>query len=591
MLPSVGKMRASAVVRRLTYACASLAPAWAVIAFVTDGFAFRLGPVRVSSTEPVRPMLIGIVAGIWYLWRYSPAQRNADARWLSTSLKGVARLAVPVIVIVGCVIGIAYGTFAASGSDAYGYVSQATLWLRGELHVHQPIVGEVSWPEAAWTFTPLGYRPISDDGTIAPTYPPGLPIIMAIFQAIAGPEGPFFVVPLMAAAALYCTYLLGREATGSRVAGSLASLLLLASPVFLLHSIVPMTDVPAAAGWALVCVLALRQPQQPLLTGLVAGASLLIRPNLVLLAAVPLCAWLFAQARYRDALRPVVIRKAVSFVAGMVPGVIAVGAVNFAMYGSVFESGYGAMGDIYGIATAPQNLRNYGSWLLQTQTPLVALALIPLFARGALRPDADASPRACLVAVIFLSLLSYLFYAQFENWTYLRFLLPAYPAMFVLMSAGIGHICSRLPEPSRPAAAMLLAAACVALTVQFAKDQFVFDWREHDARYVQAGVRAGEITPENAVLFSSQHSGSLRYYTRRITLRYDLLPPDYLDAAIRQLRAKGRRSFLVIDEWEADEFRGRFAGRGDAGRLDAAPLARVEGQPDVLIYELTDRTE
>jgi hypothetical protein len=70
-----------------------------------------------------------------------------------------------------------------------------------------------------------------------------------------------------------------------------------------------------------------------------------------------------------------------------------------------------------------------------------------------------------------------------------------------------------------------------------------------------------------------------------------LLPPGHLDAAILELRRKGRPSFLVIDEWEADEFRKRFAGTEDAGRLDMAPLARVPGQPDVLIYDLTDRVE
>jgi hypothetical protein len=163
--------------------------------------------------------------------------------------------------------------------------------------------------------------------------------------------------------------------------------------------------------------------------------------------------------------------------------------------------------------------------------------------------------------------------------------------MFVLMAAGAGFICGKLPHPTRPAAAMLLVAACVAPSVQFAKDQFVFHWREHEARYVHAGARTAEITPEDAVLFSSQHSGSLRHYAHRITLRYDLLPPGHLDAAILELRRKGRPSFLVIDEWEAEEFRKRFAGSEDAGRLDMAPLARVPGQPDVLIYDLTDRVE
>ena len=93
------------------------------------------------------------------------------------------------------------------------------------------------------------------------------------------------------------------------------------------------------------------------------------------------------------------------------------------------------------------------------------------------------------------------------------------------------------------------------------------------------------------MLFSSQHSGSLRYYTGRMTLRYDLLAQDRLDSAVRELMDKGRPSFLVIDEWERAEFSDRFAAGNLAGSLEWAPLARVPGQPDVLIYQLSDRVE
>ena len=44
------------------------------------------------------------------------------------------------------VVGLRWGTFAASSVDAYGYVSQAALWTRGTLRVEQPFVANVSWP-------------------------------------------------------------------------------------------------------------------------------------------------------------------------------------------------------------------------------------------------------------------------------------------------------------------------------------------------------------------------------------------------------------------------------------------------------------
>ena len=122
------------------------------------------------------------------------------------------------------------------------------------------------WKNREWIFSPLGYRPFSPDGTIVPIYPAGLPMIMAAFLAVLGENGPFYVVPVLAGLTVWFTYVLGRDATGSRTVASLAAVLLLASPVFLAHIVVPMSDVPAAAGWTLVAVLALKQ--KPL-----AGAS------------------------------------------------------------------------------------------------------------------------------------------------------------------------------------------------------------------------------------------------------------------------------------------------------------------------------
>ena len=89
-------------------------------------------------------------------------------------------------------------------------------------------------------------------------------------------------------------------------------------------------------------------------------------------------------------------------------------------------------------------------------------------------------------------------------------------------------------------------------------------------------------------MLSVQHSGSVRYYANRITLRYDWLKDDALDAALRDVAAKGRRAYLVVDDWEEKEFRDRFSPANRAGRLDWAPIARVSGSPEVRIFEMQD---
>lgn len=45
------------------------------------------------------------------------------------------------------VLGLRFGTFAASGADSYGYVSQADLWLI----VEEPLADQAEWRNANWT--------------------------------------------------------------------------------------------------------------------------------------------------------------------------------------------------------------------------------------------------------------------------------------------------------------------------------------------------------------------------------------------------------------------------------------------------------
>ena len=282
-------MPSSSFRRRLLYLLAIIAPLWALIAHVTGGVGWAIGPVRVSSREPFRPLVVGLVFAAYYAWRYVREEREADARWIQRGLDRISRFGLPVLLILGLAGGLYFGSYAAAGSDSYGYVSQARLWLTGTLWVEQPWVQQFSWPNRDWAFTPLGYRPMSNDGVLVPNYPPGLPMLMAVFLGLFGENGPFFVVPLLGAVMLWLTVLLGRETTGSNAVGLLAGFMLLVSPTFLAHLMLPMSDVPAAAAWTLVCLLALKQRE--LSTGLAASAALLIRPNLIALALMPVVAW------------------------------------------------------------------------------------------------------------------------------------------------------------------------------------------------------------------------------------------------------------------------------------------------------------
>lgn len=569
----MAKMPAARLIRRVLYVLACLLPVWAVVAHFTGGVGWMLGPVRISSRQPLRPLVLGLAIAGWYVWKYAKAEREEDGRWLHRWSARALPFAVPLLALLALYVGIHYGSFAAAGSDSYGYVSQARLWLSGLPRVEQPWVQDFSWPHREWVFSPLGYRPFLPDGTIVPTYPAGLPMLMAVFLGVLGENGPFYVAPVFGALTIWLTYLLGKETTGSTTVAALAALLVLASVPFLTHVMLPMSDVPAAAGWTLVAVLILKQ--RALAAGIVSGLMPLVRPNLILLALVPVFAW----RRRQEPL--------IQYAMGVVPGFILILVINTLLYGSPLTTGYGTLLESYSFGALPMNVRNYVMWLVQTQTLLILLAVLPLAVRGALlEGTAGVSRRGCLGAIVGLTLLSYVFYATFDHWFDLRFLLPAYPALFVLVVAAIRWLSWKLPADARVPITALVLAAMVPFGVNIGRHEGIFNVAAYEGRHIRAANEVAARTPADAIVLSVQHSGSVRYYANRITLRYDWLSDTALDAALRDVAAKGRRAYLVVDDWEEKEFRARFSPANRAGRLDWAPIARVPSSPEVRIFDM-----
>jgi hypothetical protein len=70
-----------------------------------------------------------------------------------------------------------------------------------------------------------------------------------------------------------------------------------------------------------------------------------------------------------------------------------------------------------------------------------------------------------------------------------------------------------------------------------------------------------------------QHSGSIRYYTGRVIVRWDTLNPEWLDRAVAFLRDRGVATYAVLEYWEEVEFRQRFRGQQLIAELDRGPVA------------------
>jgi len=592
-----------AALRRSLMAVALVSAAWSTLLLVTNGVVLRLGPLRVSSRNFRNPAIAALLlAGVAiasapkgarlgvFLDDAAAARRRAREAINRASpalgralalMAGQRSMTIAAVLMCAGIITLSWtrGAWIAGGSDSFGYVHQAHLLASGHLRFRTALMPPVSPMIPLQAATPLGYNPSTDGSTVVPVYSPGLPLTMAAVEKIAGPAAVFVVTPLLSALTIWFTFLLGRRVHGSAV-GAAAALLVFAAPAFRFMVIsAPMSDIPAAAWWTLALWLVLSEGlATAAIAGVAAGLAILTRPNLVLLAAPCGCylLWHVVQAR---ALSGAAARRLVLFSAGVLAGCLVEAWFNTQWYGSPLTSGYDTS-HLFNWSYWRDNIRDYPSWLTTTQTPLFFLGFVaPVLATR--RRDAVI----LLVAFALVEFLSYLFYMDFGLWWYLRFLLPAYPAMAVATCVTLDSLAMRCGPWRRP----LMAAVVIGVTIFSLNRSVDLDARgEYRYRAVAEFVR--DRLPRRAVIVSMQHSGNVILYSGRPIVRYDGILPEDLDHALGDLEHLGYHPYVVLDGWEATNFRQRFQGRSRIAALDWPPLATVEGT-QTSVWDLVERAD
>ena len=571
--------------------------AWVVAVLLTGGLHLHLWGWQVTSSDPWRAGALSALSFAAFLF----VTRLPGERLVGRFERSAVRLAGGMAVIIAVVIvalAVRFGTYTAGGSDAYGYVSQAHRLLEGSLRTSEPLATSAPWPDATWTLSPLGYRPGPQNGTIVPTYAAGLPMLMAAALMVAGPCGPYYVGPVCAGALVFLTFLLGRRLLLSPAIALLGACLVAASPAFLSQVVLPMSDIPAAAFLAGGVLLAMSERRAaPLLAGLLTGCAVIIRPNLVVaglpVAAIAACGGVASAVAPAAGSRRVDWTRLAWFVAGAVPGVVVVATVNVRLHGAPWASGYGQLGELYSLANVAPNLTRYAQWLVDTNTPAVLIGLAGLvvapWTLDRLRSNGLLATAIVLAVVAVAG--QYLLYATFEEWTYLRFLLPVWPVLMISTAGTTFWILSRVLSARIALALTLVAGVGVsAVTSATAGRLGVFRAREFERRYADVARFAADALPANAVFITLQHSGSLRFYARRPTLRFDLLDPLWLDRAIDHLRRAGHHPFILLEDWEVGPFRQRFSSANAAGRLDWCPSAVLRRPVTVVLYDAVARS-
>ena len=487
-----------------------------------------------------------------------------------------ACLAVTVVALaLTAIVSVRWGAFAVGGSDSHCYAGQARMFLDGRLSLAPPLAPPVPWPHAAATFAPSGFAPgPAPDGVSVPLCPAGLSLAMAAAVGVAGDGALFAVVPAFGLLAVWCTWLLGRRLAGP-AAGAASASLIACSPTFLYQLVQPMSDVPAAALWTAALATALGPAGRrasigrALAAGLLTGGAIMVRPNLAPLAIIPvLMAW---------PSRPAAIATA----GATVPGIVAVALLQAAVYGSPLRSGYGDLGQLFSVGHVATNAWNYPAWLAAAHTPVLALGLLaPLVATR----RAASWVLLAFVAGVFAA---YLPYIPFTDWWYTRFLLPALPALIVLVMTALDRASRWLPMRTAPV--VLVAAALVlgGWWLHRADGLSVFRLKTLEHKYAEFGRFASSRLPRSAIVLAAQPSGSARYYARLPTLSWDAIEPAWLDRVMEECRLRGLTPYLAVESWELETFKSRFRGHSAAADLDWPPRAALGNV--IFVYDPADR--
>ncbi|HEX6973178.1 MAG TPA: hypothetical protein VF147_02190 [Vicinamibacterales bacterium] len=548
-------------------AAAGVLAVYAVAVWLSGGFDLRVAGMRLRSHEWARPAVVALVCAALGVWSdRSRVVAILERAWVRLDSPGVPRFVTMLALIWTLAAAFVYSTGAVGGADSYGYAGQAKLFAQGRLVDRVPLSPAFTWPDAETTLRPLGFTQGRAPGEISPIYPPGLPMMLAPLMWF-GERAIYLVVPAFGLSLVWGTYRVGVH-LGDPLAGGVASLLVSASPTFLFQLVQPMSDVPAAACWLGALLLGARATSIASLgAGVMTALAILIRPNLAplaILVAIPL-------------LRPRagIVPRLSAFAAPLVAGVLLLGWIQAVRYGSPLASGYGTLGDAFALANIAPNLARYPAWLTTTHTPFLWLWLLApaWFARRpAVRPFALVI--FMFVVAVWCAYLPYVYF-QPDEWFYTRFLLPALPLMLVFATVVALSVLRRLPTLFRPVAVVCLATAlCIAL-IGSASKHGAFEMRAQEQKYPRAGAYVRDELPQGAFVFAMQHSGSIRYYADRATIRWDMLDANSLDACIATLRALGHEPFAVVDKGEDPVFRQKFEAAGQRAIHRLMPIAEL----------------
>ena len=457
------------------------------------------------------------------------------------------------LLVLGSVLYVLTGA-VAGGSDNSGYFNEARLFSQHTVHAEPRVLAGVPAGEAPpFLYIPLGFKP-APDGTprMVPTYPPGLSLMLVPMASVAGwrHSGDILLI-LHSLAGVVLLFALGIRCGLPGPWALFGSALLAASPLYLYTSLQALSDVPATT-WALAAVLAAWKGREharwALLSGLAVAVAFLIRPSNFLIALPVIAAVGFAPGRL------------LLVALGALPGIAATMAINQAAYGGYFKSGYGAIGAEFHLGMVPVTLGYCIKWMPVLFSPIViASPVIVAFFRS--RPRVAAVLATWAAAFIG-------FYSAYrwthESWWFLRFLLPAAPAIIVagllVTRSCFDGLRNSFRGPWLGLLAALLVLASIGAEVAQVLSLEAWSIGRGERKYGRVASWLVHNAPANSVVIVNQFSGSMLYFTNFTFLRGDQIDAATAERVRKAVLTEGRPLYAVLFQFE-DNLAGRVPGR------------------------------
>jgi hypothetical protein len=486
--------------------------------------------------------------------------------------------------VVGVVVAAAYATLLwthispyAGGADSSGYMNYAKLLTHGQLLAPvRPLPGFTPTEFGESAYQPLGFRIRGDSGFMSPTYAVGLPLHLAAATLLVGAKNSVKLVNILAAfAAALLTYLSSRYLKQGRAWAGGATCVLCACPFFLSQALVPMSDLLATT-WALAALYAAMRSREraawTVMCGFTASIAILVRPSNALLVFPLIVAFGFKLRQYPLA------------VLGALPAGLLLSYINSRTFGTLplwQSSGYSSPMEIlnafafdptkpFSIAYFSHHAWNFVLWIVSYLGPLILLA--PTFV---LFPGLRTRNYA-IQATWFIALtLPYTIYRPAgEWWGYVRFLLPALPALIMLATAALecswqlikpafsfgGALGRNLNVTVKCVAVSLLIFLSVGWTAAASYRLSFINLRDGEKIYPYTAYWVRDHLPENSVIACMQLSGAIYYYTNFPIVRWDCIDTRKVATFLKNAAAQNRPIYAVLWPFEVDDALRRFGG-------------------------------